>query len=379
MRVAFNALAAARGGAVTQLRPLLTSLHSLQPDWELIVYVGNLSVLPPVYGVDVRLIKINGSLHRAWLEWFGLEKQAREDGAELLVNLLNSGALKPSLPSVTWQRNALYFDREWLKHQTRRTRLDAWVRRTAALLTCRASAATVVPTEAMLHMVSDWRLGRTLPIHVVPHGVDLGAFPFAPKAVSEPVRLGVMGHPASHRGLEMAVRVLHELLSRGVRAELILTVNKTGNTTFQDMVDAAADAAVMLGVEEAVKFGGEAPDPGSWYRTLDVLLVPSSCESFGFPVIEAFACGTTVVTSGIPVLREVGDEAALHATRRDPSGLAETVMSAVGESAPARAARVRLGRTLAVALSWDRSAAQLVQVVQSTLNARGAGSRIEGH
>jgi len=53
------------------------------------------------------------------------------------------------------------------------------------------------------------------------------------------------------------------------------------------------------------------------YRRASVVLVPSSGEGFGFPVIEAIACGATVVASDLPVLREVGADAALYAPLAD--------------------------------------------------------------
>lgn len=368
MRVAFNALAATRGGGVTQLRPLLSALRNERPDWEMVVYLANDRVVAPIDGVDARRVRVLGIVQRAWLEWFGLERRARREGADFIVNLLNSGSLKPSLPSVTWQRNALYFDRGWLHDQSLGVQADALVRRTAALLTSRASAATLVPTEAMSRMVSDWWCGRHLRLQVVPHGVDAEEFTFSPSPLSKPLILGVMGHAASHRGLETAVQALHQLVSRGVDAQLLLTVERAGNPAFQSTVDTAAEVAKMLGVHEKVQFGGAVPDPASWYRGVDILLVPSSCESFGFPVIEALACGTTVVTSGIPSLREVGATAALHADRPNAAGLADAVMLALAESPRERDDRLRRSRELAHARTWTEAAKQLAAIIEALRN-----------
>jgi len=47
------------------------------------------------------------------------------------------------------------------------------------------------------------------------------------------------------------------------------------------------------------------------YRRASVVLQPSDAEGFGLPVIEAMACGTPVIASDIPALREVGGNAAL--------------------------------------------------------------------
>ncbi|HUR53225.1 MAG TPA: glycosyltransferase, partial [Gemmataceae bacterium] len=48
------------------------------------------------------------------------------------------------------------------------------------------------------------------------------------------------------------------------------------------------------------------------YRRAAVVLVPSGAEGFGLPVIEALACGASVVASDIPTLREAGGGAVTY-------------------------------------------------------------------
>lgn len=48
------------------------------------------------------------------------------------------------------------------------------------------------------------------------------------------------------------------------------------------------------------------------YRRAAVALQPSEREGFGLPVVEALACGTPVVATDLPVLREVGGAAAQY-------------------------------------------------------------------
>lgn len=48
------------------------------------------------------------------------------------------------------------------------------------------------------------------------------------------------------------------------------------------------------------------------YRRALLVLITSEAEGFGLPVIEALACGSIVIASDLPVLREVGEASAVY-------------------------------------------------------------------
>lgn len=365
MRIAVNALAATRGGAVTMLRPFLAALRDLEPDWHFTVYVANPDLDLSMDGVTPVVVRTEG-WRRLWLELFALDRRARRDGADLTLNMLNSGSLVPQLPTITWQRNALYFDRRWLGDQPRRTRFQAALRRNLALLTCRASAGTVAPSQTMANFVRDWHLGRHLRVEAIPDGVDVARFTNTDDRRSDrPFTIGVMGHAAAHRGLDRAVRVLDEVRSNGVDAALRLTVPRHGNPAFQGTIDDAARLAEHLALTEHVNFGGMAKDPVAWYSHLDLLLIPSECESFCFPVVEGFAAGLPVVTSGLPVLREVAGDVALHG--RTCSELAAKVLALYHEDDDQRRDRQERARTRAMEFSWAETARRTRALIVKTV------------
>ncbi len=107
------------------------------------------------------------------------------------------------------------------------------------------------------------------------------------------------------------------------------------------------------------------------YRQSDLVLQPSEGEGFGLPVIEAMACGTPVIASDLPVLREVGGEAASYAPVADVPAWTESIGSLLNERAQQPeewAARKASGIAQAAKFSWAASARKMVGLYQEVLS-----------
>jgi glycosyltransferase involved in cell wall biosynthesis len=74
------------------------------------------------------------------------------------------------------------------------------------------------------------------------------------------------------------------------------------------------------------------------YRRAAVVLLPSEREGFGLPLLEALACGTPVVASDLPVLREVGGDAASYVGVGDADALAAGALRVLSADAGERRA-----------------------------------------
>ena len=107
-----------------------------------------------------------------------------------------------------------------------------------------------------------------------------------------------------------------------------------------------------------------------WYNAAAVLAYPSLYEGFGFPVVEAMACGTPVVTSQVSSMPEAagGDDsgAALLIDPHDTGALAHALHRALEDEA-LRAQMRAQGFRQAARFTWARTAAATVAAYQQAL------------
>ncbi len=101
------------------------------------------------------------------------------------------------------------------------------------------------------------------------------------------------------------------------------------------------------------------------YRRATILLLPSEREGFGLPVIEAMACGTPVIATDLPVLREVGGEAAVYCALDDVAAWKKAAVGLLtNEDHDDRRAG---GLAQAAKYSWAEHARKTVDLYQDVL------------
>jgi glycosyltransferase involved in cell wall biosynthesis len=227
-------------------------------------------------------------------------------------------------------------------------------------------ARVVCPSEATKSDVMRLRGVSPERICVVPNGINARFRPLE-AASRERVRqrLGLRGPAVLHvssgqlyKNVEATLRVISRVRAAGVDAKL-LRVGRPLSRGQRSLAD-------ELRLGDAVRELGKLPDERlvEAYGAADALLFPSHAEGFGWPVLEAMACDTPVVTSEDRALVEVAGSAGLRAEADDVAGLAAAVLSVLDDRELASRLRA-LGRERASAYSWQRTARDYAAVYRA--------------
>lgn len=164
------------------------------------------------------------------------------------------------------------------------------------------------------------------------------------------------------------IAVLLDAFARaGSSAQLCLT----GTAATLQPADAAALAALPPAIRARVGFLGVVPEARmpDLYRGARVLLFPSRGEGFGFPPLEAMACGTPVITTRAGSIPEIAGDAAVYVDPQDPDAIAAALRSVL-DDAGLRARLIAGGLARAAVLTWPRCVAATAAAYRAALAGR---------
>jgi len=99
------------------------------------------------------------------------------------------------------------------------------------------------------------------------------------------------------------------------------------------------------------------------YSMCKVMIFPSYSEGFGWPIIEAQACGSPVITTNkAPMMDEVGGKAALYADPDDPSAFVNQFLKFKDQNF--RNEVIELGYENAKRFDFDNTIRQYVELLK---------------
>ncbi len=97
----------------------------------------------------------------------------------------------------------------------------------------------------------------------------------------------------------------------------------------------------------------------SLYQKATIAIVPSDYEGFGFPAVEAMACGTPVVSTVGGSLGEIVGDAGLLAPIRDPEALASQAGKLLSNESTQHAYSAQGLDRVQENFTWEKAATRL--------------------
>jgi L-malate glycosyltransferase len=149
-------------------------------------------------------------------------------------------------------------------------------------------------------------LQNSLPITVIPFGVDLNSFKFVERPNREKIVIGIAKHLHPQYGIDVLIRAFQIIAAERDDVRLIIAGRGTGPEIKEEEYK---QLAKDLGLSESIEFVGpiEYSRMPAFLESLDIAAMPSTCdaESFGVAALEAAATGLPVVGTKVGGVSEV--------------------------------------------------------------------------
>lgn len=299
---------------------------------------------------------------------FGLPRQVRARQAHLLHCPAPLAPLRPPVPCVVTVHDALAWDHpEWL------TRANATQLRLVLPRALRRAALVLTGSE-----FSRTRLAAALGLDpagilVTSYGVDAGFRPGPPSeellasvGVRGPYLLTV-GTLQPRKNIEALLRASSALRAGGLEHELVVV----GSRGWLD--DDLLERLHARALSGAVHVTGRVSESElvDLYRGAELFVFPSRYEGFGFPALEAMACGTAVVVADRGSLPELVGPSGVIVDPDDPDAM-ELALGELLSSPGRRHDLAEQGLRRAAEFTWERCAELTADAYRSALNATGA-------
>lgn len=172
-----------------------------------------------------------------------------------------------------------------------------------------------------------------------------------------------VGHTLPYANVDAAIHVLHLLVKKhGIDIQLV----KVG----MDLTANHKSLVCRLGLEDRIQYRGAVPfgELPVLYNCAEALLYPVLYAGFGWPPLEAMACGTPVVCSNRGAVPEIAGDSAMLVDPEDHEAMASQVARMLTDRAH-RQSCVARGLDWVRRYDWDETARQVLALYREVANA----------
>lgn len=168
-----------------------------------------------------------------------------------------------------------------------------------------------------------------------------------------------VGGFSPHKNLDILLRA-HARLDDD---SYVVMAGTLGGDSFHDCLERLRELVKELGTGDRVLWPGFVPDDAlrALHAGSVACLLPSACEGFGLPAVEAAACGAAVVATTESPLPQLLEGGGIFVEPGDVDALVDA-MGRVDDDGLRAVARER-----ANALTWDATASRVLQIIEEAV------------
>lgn len=280
----------------------------------------------------------------AYGELFGVGRAAGRLGADLIHCPAMLGPMKSSVPVVISMHDLLYFAYPQYMLKGAYTEPVKWMERRAA-----ANASRILTiSEASAADIRKYLRFPTDRTDLVPLAGTVQPRKHDTTHVRDRDTFLAVGNRLPHKNFDGLVRAV-ATIERDRRPKVLITGSR-GNDPLVPLIEG-------LGVGDSVELLSwvSAEELDKLYRSVTALIVPSHCDGFSLPALEAMMIDLPVMMADIPVYREVGGDAAMYFDPEDDTAIGSAMLDAV-ENPDKLEAMAVAGQERAALFSWEKVA-----------------------
>lgn len=306
------------------------------PGLEIVAYGRSGESRPPAApaGVEWRSVStpVSGRAEGLLSRMLLLRRAVRRDGIDVFHSPgVHVRASLPPVPSLGCPLVATVHDLIPLTYygdsMPRRSR---WFYRWNLGRALRAHAVITV-SQAASEAIRGHAPGTGDRLHVIPNGVEFPPNPDVASLARHGVQAPYILYAGSYeprKNFAVALSAYACLVRDGAPHGLVAIVE--GDSGHKD---AALAHLASLNLGGRVRLLHDVPeyDLRALYTHAALLCFPSLAEGFGFPPVQAAACGTPVVSTSLPSVRETLGDHALYADTTDPRELAQALRTVIDD------------------------------------------------
>jgi len=224
-----------------------------------------------------------------------------------------------------------------------------------------------IPFEAVSESTADDLVARGIPrksIRVIYNGMDTEFFTPAPNTRSATPLFAYVGRLKRYKGVDLILQAFAQLDAPGARLHI------AGAGDYRDHLEQLAQS---LGISDRVRFLGfiSPEEKRDLLRSAWATVFASPKEGWGLTNLETQACGTPVIASNSPGLREslIDGETGILVPHGDIGALTQALKRITADKKAVESMGVA-GRRFAGRFTWDNSATQTLDHLQKVVNGR---------